>query len=74
MQPKGQFKLTETGLDACNAQRFNQTILKAIQKEVFSEEISLKFIEGIVKELLKDMIPPTPIRIKDRAAMKGKRA
>jgi hypothetical protein len=72
VQPKGQFKLTEAGLDACNAQRFNQAILKAIQKEVFSEEISLKFIEGIVKELLKDMIPPTPIRIKDRAAMKGK--
>jgi hypothetical protein len=72
VRPKGQFKLTEAGLDACNAQRFNQAILKAIQKEVFSDELSLKFIEGIVKELLKDMIPPTPIRIKDRAAMKGK--
>ena len=72
VQPKGQFELTDTGRKACDRDNFNYEILSAIQREVFTEGITFKFIEGVVKDLLSDMIPPTPIRIKDRSAMKGR--
>jgi hypothetical protein len=42
-----------------------------IESKVFSDGVTFAFLDTIVKELLSDMIPPTPIRIKDRAGMKG---
>jgi hypothetical protein len=44
----------------------------AIENNVLSEDVSFKVLDDVVRELLNDMIPPTPIRIQQRAGMKGK--
>jgi hypothetical protein len=72
VQPSGRFELTAAGLNACQRDDFNAFLLAAIETEVFEAKISFGFLDVIVKELLNDMIPPTPIRIKDRAGMKGR--
>lgn len=72
VQPNGRFELTPSGLDACDVNIFNKLLLSAIEKEVLSGQVNFALLDAIVKDLLDDMIPPTPVRIKDRAAMKGK--
>ncbi len=71
VQPRGQFQLTPEGESALDDLFFNRLLLTAIEDHVFENGITFDFLEQMVKELLADMIPPTPIRIKDRAAMKG---
>jgi hypothetical protein len=72
VQPKGRFGLTSSGRDASNTRIFNKAMRDTIENRVLSEGISFDFLDEIVRELLNDMIPPTPIRIKDRIGMKGK--
>lgn len=72
VQPHGRFELTAAGREACQRDNFNRLVLTAIENEIFKGELSFAFLDEIVKELLNDMIPPTPIRIKDRAGMKGR--
>ncbi|ESX00685.1 hypothetical protein X769_22585 [Mesorhizobium sp. LSJC268A00] len=72
VRPKGHFELTPSGHKACDENVFNMLLLQAIESDVLSDGLSFEFLDEIVKELLSDMIPPTPIRIKHRAGMKGK--
>jgi hypothetical protein len=72
VQPHGRYQLTDEGRGAIDDLFFNRLLLDAIETYIFAEGVTLDFLDDIVKELLADMIPPTPVRIKDRAAMKGK--
>lgn len=71
VQPGGTYQLTPTGQNAVNDLFFNQLLLEVIEEHVLGDGINFAFLDQVVKELLVDMIPPTPARIKDRAAMKG---
>jgi hypothetical protein len=63
VEPGGKYSLTPKGTRACKKNGWNKLLLQAIEEKIFLEEMSM--------ELLTDMIPATPIRIKERAAMKG---
>lgn len=69
--PTRQLELTEEGHAACDRERFNASLLSAIDLHVLPEGLDLSFLDECVRSLLDDMIPPTPVRIKDRAAMFG---
>ncbi len=71
VQPGGQFQLTPAGQSALDDLFYNRLLLDAIETHVFEDGVTFGFLDQMVKELLSDMIPPTPVRIKDRAAMKG---
>ena len=71
IRPGGRFHLTERGRTACNRNRFNRTVLDAIERHVFPGTLTLGHLDRIVLDLLGDTIPPTPAKIKERAAMKG---
>jgi hypothetical protein len=70
-QPSGRFRITPEGEKACNKKRWNRRLLNAIETKIFPEALSMKILDRLVSELLSDMIPATPIRIKERAGMKG---
>jgi hypothetical protein len=70
-QPKGRFQLTNEGQGALEDLFFNRLLLDAIEEHILGENVTFAFLDSVVKELLDDMIPPTPARIKERAAMKG---
>lgn len=72
VQPKGRFELTAKGLVAIDRSKFNKCLLLAIEDKIFTNGITFDFVDEIVRRLLKDMIPPTPVQIKGRAAMNGK--
>lgn len=72
VQPKGRFEITSEGRDACNKESFNKALRNVIEAKIFPAEVTFDFLDELVRELLNDMIPPTPIRIKERAGMKGK--
>lgn len=72
IQPNGRFQTTEEGRLACDDMYFNRRLLAAIEEQVLPEDFSLSFLDQIIKVLLDNMIPPTPVRIKERAAMNGK--
>jgi hypothetical protein len=72
VQPRERYQTTDTGKRACDEAIFNRALLDAIQREVFSDGIDFAFLDEVVKGLLEDMIPPTPAKIKERTAMKGK--
>jgi hypothetical protein len=72
IQPKGRLELTEDGLAACDRRQFNKLLQKAIQEYILSDGITFEDIDEIVRSLLTDMIPPTPVRLKDRGGMMGK--
>ena len=71
VEPHGRYQLTKPGQRALNDLYFNQLLLEAIEEHVLPEKRGFAFLDRVVKELLYDMIPPTPVRIKDRAAMLG---
>lgn len=71
MRPNGRYQVTDRGQAACNRSRFNRTVLDAIERDVFPEPFTLAHLDRIVLDLLADTIPPTPAKIKERAAMKG---
>lgn len=72
VQPVGRYEITEAGRRACDVNLFNSVLLETIESQVLSDGMSFDFLDDVVKELLNDLIPPTPIRIKDRAGMKGR--
>lgn len=72
VQPKGRFELTPDGRVACDRTKFNKLLQAVIEQQILSDGVTFALIEDIVRSLLTDMIPPTPVRIKDRAGMMGK--
>ena len=64
--------MTAEGRRASNKASFNREILSVIETYILDGALSYGELDGIVKELLDDMIPPTPIRIRERAGMKGR--
>jgi hypothetical protein len=58
---------------ACNLRQFNKHVLGAIEQHVFGDTFTLEVLDDIVTQLLIDMIPPTPAKIKERFGMKGNR-
>jgi hypothetical protein len=72
IQPKGRMELTADGLAACDRGQFNKLLQRAIEENVLSDGITFENIDEIVRSLLTDMIPPTPVRLKDRGGMMGK--
>ncbi|TPL07897.1 hypothetical protein FJ938_09850 [Mesorhizobium sp. B2-4-14] len=72
VQPSGAVQLTDVGVRACNPASFNSEIMAAIEANVFAEGITFRFLDQVVMKLLEDLIPPTPIKIRERAAMLGK--
>ncbi len=71
VQPGGRYHLTQEGERALNDLYFNRLLLEAIEEYILPPGSGFAFLDRVVKELLYDMIPPTPVRIKDRAAMLG---
>lgn len=71
IQPAGRYMLTPNGIKVCNRVNWNRQLLDVIEKKIFPDELTMELLEKIVSELLSDMIPATPIRIKERAGMKG---
>jgi hypothetical protein len=71
-RPEQKYVLTSLGESACNKEVFNKALLRTIETEILLDGMDFEFLETLIKELLADMIPPTPIKIKDRAGMKGK--
>jgi hypothetical protein len=67
----GKYLLTPKGTRACKKNGWNKLLLEVIEEKILPEEMSLELLDSIVSELLTDMIPATPIRIKERAAMQG---
>ncbi|WP_027053649.1 hypothetical protein [Mesorhizobium erdmanii] len=72
VQPGGLITLTEVGIRACDLAGFNREIMAAIEAHVLTDGITFGFLDQVVMKLLEDMIPPTPIKIQERAAMLGK--
>lgn len=72
VQPQRRYELTESGQEATNRDTFNRILRDVIEERIFSDGVTFEFLDQVVMELLSDMIPPTPIRIKDRTGMKGK--
>jgi hypothetical protein len=70
-KPSGYYQITERGHRASDKTCFNRTLLDAIEQDVFPENLNLDVLDEIVSELLADNLPPTPIKIKERAGMKG---
>lgn len=64
--------VTAAGRSACSHAGFNRQLIEAIERNVLPADISLAQLDEFVQGLLDDMIPPTPVRIKDRAAMHGR--
>jgi hypothetical protein len=73
IQPSGKYQLTDEGRTACNLRHFNKYLLGAIEQHVFGDAFTLEALDDIVTQLLVDMIPPTPAKIKERFGMKGNR-
>ena len=71
-KPEQKYVITGIGETACNRDVFNKALLRSIETEILLEGFDFELLESLIKELLVDMIPPTPIKIKDRAGMKGK--
>ena len=71
IQPEGKYKTTEKGQKACNREKWNRSLLNVIEHTVFPNELTMEFLDQIISELLVDMIPATPIKIKERIGMKG---
>jgi hypothetical protein len=72
VRPSQKYVLTEVGESACSREIFNRTLLHSIETEILLDGVDFELLDSLIKELLLDMIPPTPIKIKDRAGMKGK--
>ncbi|RTM00951.1 MAG: hypothetical protein EKK31_22160 [Hyphomicrobiales bacterium] len=72
VRPGGLVQITEAGVRACNTTGFNNEVMVAIEANVLTDGITFKFLDQVVMRLLEDMIPPTPIKIRERAAMLGK--
>jgi len=71
VEPAGQLQLTASGQAARNPDQFNRQLLAAIEQHILPPNLGYDRLEDIVKELLDDMIPPTPSRIRERAGMNG---
>lgn len=69
--PNGILVLTNDGRAACDRASFNRNLIEAIEQYVLPADLNLATLDTCVQGLLDDMIPPTPVRIKDRAAMLG---
>lgn len=72
VKPAQKYAITAVGEAACNRETFNRTLLRSIETEILLDGVDFELLDSLIKELLLDMIPPTPIKIKDRAGMKGK--
>jgi hypothetical protein len=72
VRPSQKYVLTAVGESACNRETFNRSLLRSIETEVLLDGVDFELLDSLIKALLLDMIPPTPIKIKDRAGMKGK--
>lgn len=70
-QPGGRHTLTPSGIAACRVASFNKALRTAIEDKVLSDGVTFEFLDKTVSDLLEDMIPPTPPKIAERAAMKG---
>lgn len=71
VEPQGRLQLTAAGVTARDRGRFNRLLLEVIERHVLPSALGLERLDGIIKELLEDMIPPTPSRIRERAGMNG---
>jgi len=71
VSPEKRMSLTDDGHRACDRLHFNRSLLDAIERQVLPVGLNLTMLDTIVQELLDNMIPPTPVRIRDRAAMLG---
>ncbi|MGZ7866189.1 hypothetical protein ACXR8U_11150 [Methylobacterium radiotolerans] len=63
--------VTPEGRDACAEERSNRALIDAVERYVLPADLTLVRLDEFVQGLLRDMIPPTPGRISDRAAMSG---
>lgn len=70
--PSGTLRLTDRGRSALEVATYNKHLLEDIERFVLPAEIHLPELDRLVTELLDDLIPPTPGRLRERAAMKGK--
>ncbi|MBX9646721.1 MAG: caspase family protein [Xanthobacteraceae bacterium] len=72
VEPGGVLKLTDRGRSALEIEAYNRYLLDDIERFVLPDGIKLTDLDELVAELLDDLIPPTPGRLKERAAMNGK--
>lgn len=71
VSPGGRLQLTEDGRAGMDDAVFNRLLLSAIERHVLPEGLTFGSLDEIVRELLEDMMPSTPVRIQERATMKG---
>ncbi len=67
VQPKGTMVLTKEGIDALDRSVFNRDVLEVIEKKIFEGRVTFSVLDIVIKDLLDNMIPPTPANIRARA-------
>ncbi|MEO1529858.1 MAG: hypothetical protein AAFX06_30970, partial [Planctomycetota bacterium] len=71
IEPQNRIELTSDGRNAARRKFFNRELLQAINEHVLEDPLDFEKLDEIILSLLSDFIPPTPIRIKERAGMMG---
>jgi Peptidase C13 family len=66
----GIYFTTELGNQACLKEKFNGLLLSGIESDIL--KFRLSDIDNVIKSLLRDMLVPTPSKIRNRALMNGK--
>ncbi|MFN3878124.1 MAG: hypothetical protein ACK4MH_07090 [Brevundimonas sp.] len=69
--PEGKWQLTEKGREVVSGARFNAELIEAIDSFVFGSDVNLDRVDEVSRELISDMLPPTPKNIRERLLMGG---
>lgn len=72
VEPGGILTPTDRGRSAAALESYNRHLLEDIEAFVLPEGVKLADLDALVTELLDDLIPPTPGRLRERAAMNGR--
>lgn len=62
----GTYKATEEGKLALDLEQFNRRLLDAIEANILPSGLNYDVLEDVIKQLLDDLIPPTPSKIEQR--------
>lgn len=69
--PGGIWQLTEKGREVVSGIRFNAELIDAIDAYIFGAEVNLGMVDDVSRDLISDMLPPTPRNIRERLLMGG---
>jgi hypothetical protein len=72
VEPGGVLTPTDRGRSAMALESYNRHLIEDIEAFVLPGGVKLADLDALVTELLDDLIPPTPGRLRERAAMNGR--